>query len=129
MSEVYTLTLKDIQSSPTLRNLGAVVGDEVINNTLSRVYSDEEDNLTTGYILTDEDIVDSPTLQEFGAKAGERIVDGKYRSSQVDDTWTQFKYGWDEEQGFLADAAVWLESHLPIGEIHVDLGVNDFQCC
>ena len=127
MSEVYTLTLQDIQSSPNLRNKGAIVGDEIINGKLSRVYSKEEDAITSSYILTNEDIASSPNLQSKGAKAGERIVDGKYRSSQVDDTWTQFKYGWDEEQGFLADAAVWLESHLPIGEIHVDLGVNDFS--
>ena len=77
MSEVYTLTLQDIQASPNLRNKGAIVGDEIINGKLSRVYSKDEDAITSGYILTNEDIASSPNLQSKGAVAGERIVDGK----------------------------------------------------
>ena len=76
MSESITLTLEDINGSETLRKLGAMAGDEVVDNQLVRNYSSEEDAVTEGQILTAEDVINSPTLQELGATEGDRVYDG-----------------------------------------------------
>lgn len=125
--EGLTLTLSEIQSSENLRKLGALSGDKIVNNELVRVFSKPEDSVMSGEILTGEDVLNSPTLQRLNAKAGDRVVDSKLVRSEYDDSWTQFKYGFAEEQGFLADVGVWLESRFPIGEVNVDLDVNDFS--
>ena len=65
MSE--TLTLDAILASPNLRQLGAMAGDEVVNNKLVRKFSSEEDRVDLGEKLTDEDIQNSPNLQKLGA--------------------------------------------------------------
>ena len=39
MSESYTLTLNDINSSENLRSMGALAGDTIVNGSLSRVFS------------------------------------------------------------------------------------------
>ena len=41
---MYTLTLEDIQNSPTLQSYGAIPGDQINDeNGLVRVFSQEED--------------------------------------------------------------------------------------
>ena len=125
--EGMTLTLSEIQGSETLRKLGALSGDKIVNNKLVRVFSKPEDSVVSGQILTNEEILNSPTLQRLEAKEGDRVVDSRLVRSEYDNAWTQFKYGVAEEQGFLADVGVWLESRFPIGEINIDLGVNDFS--
>ena len=110
--EGLTLTLSEIQSSENLRKLGALSGDKIVNNELVRVFSKPEDSVMSGEILTGEDVLNSPTLQRLNAKAGDRVVDNKLVRSEYDDSWTQFKYGFAEEQGFLADVGVWLESRV-----------------
>ena len=120
MSNQYTLTLQDIQSSPNLRNLGALAGDVVEDDKLVRVFSNEEDAITNGYFITKEDIINSPKLQKLGAKAGERIVDGKYISSERDDAWTQFKYAYDKAEGLISNTAAVLEARFPFPEFNID---------
>ena len=125
--EGMTLTLSEIQGSETLRKLGALSGDKIVNNKLVRVFSKPEDSVVSGQILTNEEILNSPTLQRLEAKEGDRVVDNRLVRSEYDNAWTQFKYGVSEEQGLLADVGIWLESRFPIGEINIDLGVNDFS--
>ena len=125
--EGLTLTLSEIQSSENLRKLGALSGDRIVDNKLVRVFSKPEDSVLSGQTLTSEDILNSPTLQGLNAKEGDRIVDNKLVTSEYDNAWAQFRYGVAEEQGFLADVGVWLESRFPIGEINVDFSKNDFS--
>ena len=120
MSNQYTLTLQDIQGSPNLRNLGALAGDVVENDNLVRVFSKDEDAMTNGYFITEEDIINSKNLQKLGAKAGERIVDNKYISSERDDAWTQFKYGYDKAEGLISNTAAILEARFPFPEFNID---------
>ena len=125
MSEPYTLTLDDINSSENLRSLGALAGDAIVDGSLSRVFSSKEDSLKTGYRLTDEDVMSSTNLQTLGASTGDRVVDGKLIRSEKDNAWTQFKYGWDAGSGFIGYSADILEAYLPMGRLTVDFnGVN-----
>lgn len=125
--EGLTLTLSEIQSSENLRKLGALSGDRIVDNKLVRVFSKPEDSVLSGQTLTSEDILNSPTLQGLNAKEGDRIVDNKLVTSEYDNAWAQFRYGVAEEQGFLADVGVWLESRFPIGEVNIDFSKNDFS--
>ena len=122
-----TLTLEDINSSVTLRRMGALAGDRHEDNKLIRVFSNKEDSVDSGEVLTEENIRGSDRLQELQARAGDRIVEGKLRRSDHDNNWVQFKYGWDEDQGLIANAADWLESRMPIGEVKFDFHVNSFK--
>ncbi len=126
MSNQYTLTLQDIQGSPNLRNLGALAGDVVENDNLVRVFSKDEDAMTNGYFITEEDIINSKNLQKLGAKAGERIVDNKYISSERDDAWTQFKYGYDKAEGLISNTAAILEARFPFPEFNIDFNGFSF---
>ena len=125
--EGLTLTLSEIQGSENLRKLGALSGDRIVDNKLVRVFSKPEDSVLSGQTLTSEDILNSPTLQGLNAKEGDRIVDNKLVTSEYDNAWAQFRYGVAEEQGFLADVGVWLESRFPIGEVNIDFSKNDFS--
>lgn len=120
MSNEYTLTLADIMASPNLRNLGALAGDTLVDNKLVRVFSKKEDAITNGYFITKEDIINSPRLQELGAKEGERIVDGKYISSEKDDAWLQFKYGYEKSTSITENIANVLEAYFPFPEFYID---------
>ena len=53
--EGITLTLSEIQGSETLRKLGALSGDKIVNNKLVRVFSKPEDSVMSGQILTNEE--------------------------------------------------------------------------
>lgn len=112
--EEVTLNLSEIRGSETLKKLGALSGDKVVNNKLVRVFSKPEDSVMSGEILTGEDVINSPRLLELKAKAGDRVVDGELIRSEYDDAFTQFKYGFSEEQGFIKDAGQWLESLFPV---------------
>jgi len=126
MSDVYTLTLNDINSSANLRNKGALAGDTIVDGSLSRVFSKDEDAITSGYILTASDVANSPNLQSKGAQAGERIVDGKYVSSERDDAWTQFKYAYDKAEGLISNTAAVLEARFPFPEFNIDFNGFSF---
>lgn len=126
MSDVYTLTLNDINSSANLRNKGALAGDTIVDGKLSRVFSKDEDAITSGYILTARDIANSPNLQSKGAQVGERIVDGKYVSSERDDAWTQFKYAYDKAEGLISNTAAVLEARFPFPEFNIDFNGFSF---
>ena len=71
-----TLTLKRIQNSSNLQNLGAFPGDEIKNGKLIRNFSSKESRTNLGDKLTQERINNSPNLQNLGAKEGDRVVDG-----------------------------------------------------
>ncbi len=125
MSNVYTLTLDDISSSDNLKNKGALAGDTIVNGKLSRVFSTEEDAINSSYVLTQKDIDDSFTLQNKGALAGERIIDGKYVSSEKENIFLQFMYGFDKGGNLIENTAALLEAYVPLGEISVDFnGIN-----
>ena len=74
---MYTLTLEDIQNSPTLQSYGAIPGDQINDeNGLVRVFSQEEDFVgDTGEVLTQQTITSSPTLQKLNAQVGDRVID------------------------------------------------------
>ena len=114
MSESITLTLEDINGSETLRKLGAMAGDEVVDNQLVRNYSSEEDAVTEGQILTSEDVINSPTLQELGATEGDRVYDGVLYKTNEDDAWTQFKYALTKGSESLSYIADILEAYMPM---------------
>ena len=121
------ITLEDIQSSETLRKLGVVPGDRFLDDEIIRVFSNEEDNVDIGYRITQQDIINSPTLQSLNSQVGDRVVGDEIISSNIDNTWMQFKYGFSEDQGFLADVGDFLEANIPIGEIKFDFNVNSFE--
>ena len=75
MTEPYTLTLKDIQDNENLQNAAAMPGDQVINNKLNRIYSDEEDRFDVGYRITEEDINKNQNLKNANVEVGDRVVD------------------------------------------------------
>ena len=119
-------TLEDIQNSDTLKSLGVVAGDRYVGDEIIRVFSDPKDNIDTGIRLKQSDINASATLQELGAVAGDRVIGKELIPSNVDNAWRQFKYGFSEEQGFLADVGDFLEANIPIGELSFDFNVNSF---
>ena len=90
------ITLEDIQSSETLRKLGVVPGDRFLDDEIIRVFSNEEDNVDIGYRITQQDIINSPTLQSLNSQVGDRVVGDEIISSNIDNTWMQFKYGFSE---------------------------------
>ena len=114
MSESITLTLEDINGSETLRKLGAMAGDEVVDNQLVRNYSSEEDAVTEGQILTAEDVINSPTLQELGATEGDRVYDGVLYKTKEDDAWTQFRYALKKGSESLSYIGDILEAYMPM---------------
>lgn len=119
MAEPITLTMDDILSSPKLKELGAVAGDQVVNNKIVRKFSDEGSRTDLGQRLTDQDITSSLNLQSLGARPGDRIVDNKLISSESDDVYRQFMYGFDKTGTFtnyLSDA---LEARIPLGSFDI----------
>ena len=114
MSEPRTLTLQDINNSETLRKLGAMAGDEVVDNQLVRNYSSEEDAVTEGQILTAEDVINSPTLQKLGATEGDRVYNGELYKTKEDDAWTQFKYALKKGSESLSYIGDILEAYMPM---------------
>jgi len=127
MSESYTLTLDDINSSENLRSMGALAGDTVVDGSLSRVFSSKEDSVATGYRLTEEDVLSSVNLQSMNAKAGDRVLDGALMRSEKDDAWTQFKYGMDKGGNLLSYGADILEAYLPMGQLTVDFNGFNYE--
>jgi len=127
MSEPYTLTLNDINSSENLRSMGALAGDTVVDGSLSRVFSSKEDSVATGYRLTEEDVLSSVNLQSMNAKAGDRVLDGALMRSEKDDAWTQFKYGMDKGGNLLSYGADILEAYLPMGQLTVDFNGFNYE--
>ena len=127
MSESYTLTLNDINSSENLRSMGALAGDTVVDGSLSRVFSSKEDSVATGYRLTEEDVLSSVNLQSMNAKAGDRVLDGALMRSEKDDAWTQFKYGMDKGGNLLSYGADILEAYLPMGQLTVDFNGFNYE--
>jgi len=121
------LTLKKINGSPTLRRLGALSGDRIVDGKLERVFSKKEDTMQKGKVLTGQDILNSANLQKLNAAVGDRIVGTKLHRTEEDNNWVQFKYGYDEQNGMIADAAQWLEARVPIGEVKFDFTVNNFK--
>ena len=119
MAEPITLTMDDIRYSPTLQELGAVAGDQVVNKKIVRKFSDENSSTDLGYRVTAQDIESSETLQSLGANPGDRIVDKKLISSESDDVYRQFMYGFDKTGTFtnyLSDA---LEARIPLGSFDI----------
>ena len=96
MADPITLTMEDIQGSPTLMTKGALPGDQWANDNIVRKFSTEQDNRDMGIQLSEEDVSGSATLQELGAKPGDRWVDGKLMDSGSDSALTQFMYGFDK---------------------------------
>ncbi|MDB4417003.1 hypothetical protein N9232_00500 [Akkermansiaceae bacterium] len=124
------LTLDEIKSSEYLMKSGILSGDLYNEETkeITRVFSKPEDAVTEGRILTQEDINSSAYLQENEVKAGDRFYDGQIYRSEYDDSWTQFKYGFAEEQGFLADVGVWLKSRFPMpATFTIDYDTDSFS--
>ena len=129
MSDKYTLTLADINGSENLRNKGALAGDTIVGGKLSRVFSEESDSTVEGYKLTQEDVDGSANLTSKGAIAGDRIVEGKWVSSEKDNAWTQFKYGFDKAGTLISNTADFLEAKFPVGELVIggDNGFIDYS--
>ena len=96
------LTLKMIQSSPRLKELAALPGDEFENNKLIRVFSSDEDRLDLGTKVTQENLEQSPRLRELGAKVNDRMVNNKLIKNESDSIFKQMMYGGGEGQGFIA---------------------------
>ena len=96
------LTLKMIQSSPRLKELAALPGDEFENNKLIRVFSSDEDRLDLGTKVTQENLEQSPRLRELGAKVNDRMVNNKLIKNESDSIFKQMMYGGSEGQGFVA---------------------------
>jgi len=123
----HTLSLEDINSSENLRSLGAQSGDRITaDGELERVWSHKNDNVNLGYRLTERDILNSPNLQSLDAEIGDRIVDDELKRAKYDDTWTQFKYAWSKTDGVISNMGVWLDTHVPVGEVNIDLEDNKF---
>ena len=120
MTEPYTLTLKDIQDNENLQNAAAMPGDQVINNKLNRIYSDEEDRFDVGYRITEEDINKNQNLKNANVEVGDRVVDNKLIRMKEDDAFKQFLYsfkkpgvgGGDSDLNLLSDI---IESKVPLG--------------
>ena len=122
-----TLTLKQINSSPNLRRLGALSGDRVVDGKLKRVFSEKVNAMPKGEVLTEEMIRNSFNLRQLNAVSGDIIVDNKLQRTEENNNWVQFKYGYDEQNGIIADAAQWLEARVPIGEVKFDFTVTNFK--
>jgi hypothetical protein len=119
MAEPITLTMDDIRYSPTLQELGAVAGDQVVNKKIVRKFSDENSSTDLGYRVTDQDIESSETLQSLGANPGDRIVDKKLISSESDDVFRQFMYGFDNTGKFTNYVSDALEARIPLGSFDI----------
>ena len=121
MAEVKTLTLDDIRSSPRLRELGVLPGDGILDNKIQRKFSSEEDRVDLGKKLSEQDILSSPRLQELEANPGDRIVNNKLISTETDDTFTQFMYGYDKQNNFVGYVSDVLERNIPLGQFSISL--------
>lgn len=121
MAEVKTLTLDDIRSSPRLRELGVLPGDGILDNKIQRKFSSEEDRVDLGKKLSEQDILSSARLQELEANPGDRIVNNKLISTETDDTFTQFMYGYDKQNNFVGYVSDVLERNIPLGQFSISL--------
>tara|TARA_R110000851_G_scaffold153985_2_gene296093 strand:+ start:2257 stop:5133 length:2877 start_codon:yes stop_codon:yes gene_type:complete len=121
MAQPYTINLEDIQNSPKLRELGVLPGDELINDEIVRKFSSEEDRVDLGEKISEQDVFNSPTLQELGAKPGDRIVNDELISTETDDTFTQFMYGYDKQNNFVGYVSDVLERNMPLGQFSISL--------
>ena len=116
----YTITLQDIRENKNLNQAGAMPGDEIINNELSRVFSSTDDAFDKGYKITQQDIDENQNLQEGNAEVGDRIVNNELIRSYKDDAYKQFVYGYDEGDSDIDNAADYLERKFPLGRFSVD---------
>ena len=121
MAEVKTLTLDDIRSSPRLRELGVLPGDGILDNKIQRKFSSEEDRVDLCKKFSEQDILSSPRLQELEANPGDRIVNNKLISTETDDTFTQFMYGYDKQNNFVGYVSDVLERNIPLGQFSISL--------
>ncbi len=126
---MYTLTLEDIQNSPTLQSYGAIPGDQINDeNGLVRVFSQEEDFVgDTGEVLTQQTITSSPTLQKLGAQVGDRVIDNKLVKTKNSSAFKQFMYGFDESGNIVSNLATLLEAAAPLGELTIDFNSFDYK--
>ena len=126
---MYTLTLEDIQNSPTLQSYGAIPGDQINDeNGLVRVFSQEEDFVgDTGEVLTQQTITSSPTLQKLGAQVGDRVIDNKLVKTKNSSAFRQFMYGFDESGNIVSNLATILEAAAPLGELTIDFNSFDYK--
>ena len=120
------LTLEIIQSSPRLRELAALPGDEIKDGKLIRNFSEEGDRMDLGEEITEEKINLSPKLQMLKAKPGDRIVDKKLVKTGKDSAYQQFVYRYDKAQGGVALGSDILEAKTPLGRFSFDFE-NGFQ--
>lgn len=116
----YTITLQDIRENENLNQAGAMPGDEIINNELSRVFSSTDDAFDKGYKITQQDIDENQNLQEGNAEVGDRIVNNELKRTYKDDAYKQFVYGYDEGDSDIDNAADYLERKFPLGRFSVD---------
>lgn len=124
-----TLTLDDIQNSPTLQSFGALAGDQVDkDNNLIRVFSQEEDFVgDTGVSLTQLRIDSSPNLQKLGAEVGDRIINNELVKTKNNSTYKQFMYGMDESGNIVSNLASILEARFPLGKLTVDFNGFNYE--
>ena len=121
MADPITLTMEDIQGSPTLMTKGALPGDQWASDNLVRKFSTEQDNRDMGIRLSEEDIKGSDTLLGLSANPGDRWVDGKLIDSGSDSAITQFMYGFDKSGNVVNYLTDILEANVgSLGEISFD---------
>jgi hypothetical protein len=123
------IRLAEIQANEYLMKNGILAGDlwDEESGEITRVFSKPEDAMTEGHVITQEEINVNPYLQENDIRAGDRFYDGVIHRANTDNTWMQFKYGIHELASDVENAGIWLESRIPIGEINIDLDINDFS--
>ena len=121
MADPVTLTMEDIQGSPTLMTKGALPGDQWANDNIVRKFSTEEDSRDMGIRLTEEDVRGSATLQGLGAKPGDHWVDGKLIDTGADSAVTQFMYGFDKSGNIATYLSDILEANVgSLGKLSFD---------
>ena len=69
------ISAENIESTPILKEAGALPGDKIIDGYFTRVLSKDRD--VKGIVISQENIDSTPLLQEAEAKVGDRIIDGE----------------------------------------------------
>ena len=123
------IRLAEIQANEYLMKNGILAGDlwDEEAGEIIRVFSKPEDAMTEGHVITQEEINVNPYLQENNIRAGDRFYDDTIHRANTENTWMQFKYGIQEVASDVENVGIWLESRIPIGEINIDLDINDFS--
>tara|TARA_R110002012_G_scaffold120355_1_gene269704 strand:+ start:3103 stop:6039 length:2937 start_codon:yes stop_codon:yes gene_type:complete len=106
------ISAENIESTPILKEAGALPGDKIIDGYFTRVLSKDRD--VKGIVISQENIDSTPLLQEAEAKVGDRIIDGELVRGEEATNLQNLQYGFGATDGLASGAFDYLKSEFPL---------------